>query len=556
MTSSTTRAFMAKKPFATASAFMAKTNQLLSTMARLRLLLVMFVALCVSTEVWGAEYTFSNIPTKGWSNTGGSQTINNLSWTYSSATHIGVTNSMIQVGSKNNPQTSNWTIQIPISSFGANIKVTKVAITAYTTATTATYDISVNGSSVKSGNLTTSSATYSSNTLNATTGSIVVTLKGSSNSKAMYLSNIAVTYETAAASCDKKVTVNKGTPSNGSFSISKTGTYETCDAPLVITLSNITPSAGYQFGAITQTGIGTGVTIDQANKTVTYAKNTSGASTINVTFEQKQSATITLSEAGVETGVAGKYVGDSYTLPSTTSQSCGDLEFVGWSTVEINNSASKPASNYYAKGASVTLAANQTFYAVFATAEGSQNVFKRMQTLDDLNNASKIAIINAYSSSAYILNTSLTAAAEAPEESSSKITVTEGQYWTLEKSNSYWKFKNADNKYLTTNTIPTSSSKSGSVQLATSGNNEWVIAENTYTNNGTPVFTIYNATSTTAGLEYNNGWILYYSTNFNTSWFTLKLYIPDVSYSDYTTQCSNKPSRYLTPKYRGDSGGT
>lgn len=57
MTSSTTRAFMAKKQFATASAFMAKTNQLLSTIASLRLLLVMFLTLTVSAEVWGATYS-------------------------------------------------------------------------------------------------------------------------------------------------------------------------------------------------------------------------------------------------------------------------------------------------------------------------------------------------------------------------------------------------------------------------------------------------------------------------------------------------------------------
>lgn len=152
-----------------------------------------------TTNLWGETYNFSSIPTSGWKKEGGSQTINGKSWTYSSSLYIGVTNSRIQVGSSNNPQTSNWTIQIPISSFGANIKITKVSITAYTTATTATYDISVGGSSVKNGSLTTTSATYSSNTLNATTGNIVVTLKGSNSSKAMYLSNIAVTYETIAA---------------------------------------------------------------------------------------------------------------------------------------------------------------------------------------------------------------------------------------------------------------------------------------------------------------------------------------------------------------------
>ena len=149
-------------------------------------------------SMWGAEYTFGTIPS-GWSANGGTMSINGKSWTYSSSTYIGLNSSKIQIGSKNNPQTSNWTIQIPISSFGSNVKVTKVAMTAYTTATTATYDISVSGASVKSGSLTTSSATYSSNTLNATTGNIVVTLKGSNNSKAMYLSNISVTYETATS---------------------------------------------------------------------------------------------------------------------------------------------------------------------------------------------------------------------------------------------------------------------------------------------------------------------------------------------------------------------
>lgn len=219
---------------------------------------------------------------------------------------------------------------------------------------------------------------------------------------------------------------------------------------------------------------------------------------------------------------------------------CADT-FMGWSESNLGSAEGQSAPTdlftTLAEAQELTINENKTFYAVFATAEGSQNVFKRMQTLDELNNASKIAIINAYSSSAYILNTSLTASAETPEESSSKITVTEGQYWTLEKSNSYWKFKNSDNKYLTTNTIPTSSSKYGSVQLSTSGNNEWVIANNTCTDNGTPVFTIYNASSKNAGLEYNKGWILYYSTDFNTSWFTLKLYIPDVSYSNYVTNC-------------------
>ena len=124
--------------------------------------------------------------------------MSNIEWAYSSSTYIAQNNGNIQIGSKNNPQTSNWTIQTPISNFGQSIKITAISITAYTTATTATYDISVNGSSVKSGSLTTSSKTYSVSNLSITSGDIVITLKGSNNSKAMYLSSITVTYETGS----------------------------------------------------------------------------------------------------------------------------------------------------------------------------------------------------------------------------------------------------------------------------------------------------------------------------------------------------------------------
>ena len=162
-------------------------------------------------------YSFSNIPTTGWSTSGGTQTINNINWTYSSSTYIGVNNSRIQIGSKNSPQTTAWTIQTPISSFGQNVTVTGVSITGYTTQTTATYAISVNGTTVKNGSLTTSSATYSATNLNYTSGNIVVTMTGSRNSRAMYLSNIQVTYEIPSCDAPTNVTVN-ATPSTATVS--------------------------------------------------------------------------------------------------------------------------------------------------------------------------------------------------------------------------------------------------------------------------------------------------------------------------------------------------
>ena len=157
-------------------------------------------------NAWGDTYNFltpsiTEIP-GSWSTSGGSKTINSISWTYSSATYIALDNShtKIQIGSKKNPQTTDWTIQTAISNFGSGKKVTAISITAYTTATTATYDISAGGSSVKSGSLTTSSSTYSATSLNVTSGDIVVTMTGSSNSQGMYLSNISVTYEDAGGS--------------------------------------------------------------------------------------------------------------------------------------------------------------------------------------------------------------------------------------------------------------------------------------------------------------------------------------------------------------------
>ena len=166
-------------------------------------------------------YSFSSIPTSGWSTNGGTKTINNIDWTYSSSTYIGATATRIQVGSRNNPQASNWTIQTPISSFGQNVIVTGVSITGYVTqnASSSSYSISVNGNTVKSGNLTTSSATYSATNLNYTSGNIVVTLKGSSspNTRALYLSNIQVTYE--IPSCDEPTSVTvSATPSAATVS--------------------------------------------------------------------------------------------------------------------------------------------------------------------------------------------------------------------------------------------------------------------------------------------------------------------------------------------------
>lgn len=156
---------------------------------------LLFTCLLAVGSAWAESVTYTvTFPTTGWSTSGGSQNLNNVTWTYAATGYIGATSDRLQVGSKNDPQTTDWTISTPISSFGANAIITSVKLSAYTTAATATFDISVGGDSKQSGDLTTSSSSYTASNLNATSGDIVITLTGSSTSKAMYITGIEVTY--------------------------------------------------------------------------------------------------------------------------------------------------------------------------------------------------------------------------------------------------------------------------------------------------------------------------------------------------------------------------
>lgn len=123
--------------------------------------------------------------------------------------------------------------------------------------------------------------------------------------------------------------------------------------------------------SITETKVETGKTVVI---TVNAEANSIYVYNYKITYSDtpKQETTIKLSEAGVEKEVSGTfYVGGEYTLPSSSEATCGTKKFVGWSTVEIATSSDKPASNFYAGGATVTLEENNTFYAVFATETSS-----------------------------------------------------------------------------------------------------------------------------------------------------------------------------------------
>ena len=154
--------------------------------------------------------------------------------------------------------------------------------------------------------------------------------------------------------CNEYVNVSKGTPTNGSFELSATGSRYTCEGDEIIT---VTPSAntGYAFSAIEVTGVAGA--INQTAKTVTYAQYAHGASTINVTFAPVVSAiTWDLNYQGAPTASSTDYTyaGEALELPAPTRTG---YDFVGWFTDPTDGSqidnvggSNKPyaATTYYA----------------------------------------------------------------------------------------------------------------------------------------------------------------------------------------------------------------
>lgn len=254
----------------------------------LKTMLLLCALVVGSSSLWATEATYSTGTLTGSvSKDGGNITWSSVQWTYSSATYLAIdSSSRLQIGSKKNPQTTAWTIQTPISSFGTGKAVKSVSFTGYTTATTATYDISVNGASVKSGSLATSSDTYTANNLNAASGDIVITMTGSSSSKAMYLSGISVTYDDAATNPEATISTTSLNFGEVVYGQSKDMTFTVTPANLT---GDLTISSNNPKYTVTPTSI---------------AQATTAATTITVTSaptagNDNMDGTITISGGGI-----------------------------------------------------------------------------------------------------------------------------------------------------------------------------------------------------------------------------------------------------------------
>ena len=217
--------------------------------------------------------------------------------------------------------------------------------------------------------------TYSSSNTNVATinnsGNITYKAEGTTTITAQvtgdgttYCNETVTLSKQISVTCGYNVKITKGTETNGTFTLGTTGTNGTCGGDLVVKLSNIKPATNYQFSEITQSGINTGVTIDQANKTVTYAQNTSGTSTINVTFDELPKFTVTWSVDGSTTTEQVYENGKASNAPTISTLPCGD-KFVGWTTGEYQG-ISAPGTLYPTAADIPAITDDITFYAVFA----------------------------------------------------------------------------------------------------------------------------------------------------------------------------------------------
>ncbi|MBQ8386262.1 MAG: InlB B-repeat-containing protein [Paludibacteraceae bacterium] len=157
------------------------------------------------------------------------------------------------------------------------------------------------------------------------------------------------------------------------------------------TVSDLDPETNYLFGVV---AVGDGIT---------YTNSIQAVSDVFTTSAAASPATITLSQLGVTSTIDTYSVGDQYTLPTTSSQSCDGKQLVGWSTVEVAETDTKPTSNYYELGAEVTLAATQTFYAVFAAGSGGGGEgWTAVTSTSDLEAGATYAISSAATEGTYL----------------------------------------------------------------------------------------------------------------------------------------------------------
>ena len=172
------------------------------------------------------------------------------------------------------------------------------------------------------------------------------------------------TYE--AVTCSSEVDITKGAEENGTFTLSDSKVCADGDGG-TITVSDITPAAGYMFDKITTSASGT---VDNDKMEVS---GITAATTISVVFKELPKYIVTWNCNGVET-TSQVYEGFQPTFPATPAAfDATSTTFIGWAaeswTGKLGNINDKKV--YLAEDELPVVKGAVTYYAVFAKKEGS-----------------------------------------------------------------------------------------------------------------------------------------------------------------------------------------
>ena len=360
----------------------------------LRLLLVMFLTLSVTTNAWGAEYTitFKSASSDSSSDLGATPNVSNVvsSGTsyvasFSGCSKMYVGTSGIKLGSSKATGTMNFTLA---TNYQSNIKSIKVVSAKYGS-DTGTLTLYSGSTSLKS---EISPGTDYTHTFSSPTK--VTSLKLATSSNRAYITKIVITTE-EAATCTTNPTVSAGSHSNitsttatvscssGITSLGSAGcsitsygfVYGTSSNP---TISNTQVQVGTTY-TTTGTAFSKGLTGLTANTTYyvrPYATNGNGTAygtqTSFKTLElPKYTVTLNAGPGTCAASVTEASAGAGVTLPIPTLDGCGDWEFAGWKTTSAVTTETTTEPTLIPAGA-YSPTSDITLYAVYQRTETTE----------------------------------------------------------------------------------------------------------------------------------------------------------------------------------------
>ena len=367
MTSSTTRAFMAKKQ---STSFAQVATNLLNVLQgytkTIRLLLVMFLTLTVSTNAWGAEDEIDHEATQSDLNSTATNTWKDFNLTGAS----GATYIIHSLGTKNTSNALQWNDNgyLYQEKSGGKLKSVTIKGTSGKSvkiyASTTAYTAKASGTAITTLNLTGSDAIY---TFAANTNYTYLAING--NASATAITHIIVTYETAAATKlatptnlkVSNVTTTSATLSWDAVTNASGYTVTVGSTPYSantnsISLNSLTPSTTYKWSVVAK-GNGSTYTDSESAKGSDFTTDTPQKYTVTWMVDKETLSTEDVYEDGKVSSV-----------PTVNELPCGD-KFVGWTDTPIQTPQNGAPDVFTTVDGSPTITKATTFYAVFADYE-------------------------------------------------------------------------------------------------------------------------------------------------------------------------------------------